>query len=82
MPRKRNVKARPPTCPPADVHYFENKRFPFENLAPRLLNSAEHEILNTRKYENIKKFMFLGSDKPVMLFSLLGNVEMPIRHFF
>ena len=34
-----------------------------------MLNSAEREILNTHKYENIKKFgFFLGSDKPRMLF--------------
>ena len=40
------------------------------------LNSAEHEILNAHKYENIKKFsLFSGSDKPVLLFFLLINVN-------
>ena len=33
-----------------------------------MLNSAGHEILNARKYKDIKKFIFLGSDKPTMIF--------------
>ena len=40
------------------------------------LNSAEHEILNSHKYKNIKKFSFFsGSDEPSMLFFLLINVN-------
>ena len=43
-----------------------------------MLNSAEHEILNAHKY---KKYLevkhFSGLDKPIMLFFLLINVEMP-----
>ena len=43
-----------------------------------MLNSAEHEILNTHKYENIKKLSFFsGADKHIMLFFLLINVKMP-----
>ena len=42
-----------------------------------MLNSVEHEILNPHKYKNIKKFSFLGSDEPRMLFFLLINVKMP-----
>ena len=43
-----------------------------------MLNSAEHEILNARKYENIKKIKhFSGSDKLIMLFFLLIKAEMP-----
>ena len=34
-----------------------------------MLDSVEHEILNAHKYMNIKKFGFLGSDKPRMPFS-------------
>ena len=30
--------------------------------------SVEQGILNAHKYKNIKKFAFLGSDKPRMLF--------------
>ena len=41
-----------------------------------MLNSDEHEILNAHKYNNIKKFIFLGSDKPRMLFFPLINVKM------
>ena len=37
-----------------------------------MLNSVEHEILNTHKYENNS-----GSDKLGMLFFLLINVKMP-----
>ena len=41
-------------------------------------NSVENEILDARKYKNIKKFgFFLGSDKPRMLFFPLINVKMP-----
>ena len=44
-----------------------------------MLNSAEHEILNTSKYINIRKFSFFsGSDKPRMVFFLIINVKMPI----
>ena len=40
-----------------------------------MLNSTEHGILNAYKYENIKKFsIFLGSDKPRLLFFLLINI--------
>ena len=43
-----------------------------------MLNSAEHEISNAHKYDNIQKFCFFsGSDKPTMLFFLLVNVKMP-----
>ena len=43
-----------------------------------MLNSVKHEILNAHKYKNIKKFgVFLGSDKPKMLFFPLKNVKMP-----
>ena len=42
-----------------------------------MLNSAEHEILNTQKYKNIKKFSFSmpSSDKPIMLNFMLSSVE-------
>ena len=39
-----------------------------------MLNSAELEILNARKYENIRKF---SSDKLRMLFFLLINGKIP-----
>ena len=39
--------------------------------------STEHEILIAHEYKNIKKFCFLGSDKPRMLFFPLMNVKMP-----
>ena len=42
-----------------------------------MLNSVEHEILNARKYKDIKEFGILGLDKPKMLFFLLINVKMP-----
>ena len=43
-----------------------------------MLNSIEHEILNAHKYKNINKIrLFLGSDKPRMLFFPLINVKMP-----
>ena len=45
-----------------------------------MLNSVEHEILkaHTCKYKTIKKSnIFLGSDKPRMLFFPLINVKMP-----
>ena len=43
-----------------------------------MLNSVEHEILNAYKYKDIKKFgLFLGPDKPRMLFFPLRNVKMP-----
>ena len=42
-----------------------------------MLNSAEHEILNAHKYENIKKLSnCLGWDKPRMLFFPFMNVKM------
>ena len=40
-------------------------------------NSVEHELLNAHEYKNIKKFDFLGSDKPRMLFFPLINFKMP-----
>ena len=40
-------------------------------------NSAEHELLNAHKHKSIKKFNFLLSDMPRMLFSLLINAKMP-----
>ena len=40
-----------------------------------MLNSVEHEILNAHKYENIKKFSFLQTNR--MLFFLLIDVKMP-----
>ena len=44
-----------------------------------MLNSAEHQILNTSKYIKIRKFSFFsGSDKPRIVFFLLINVKMPI----
>ena len=42
-----------------------------------MLNSVEHEIFNANKYKDIKKFGFLGLDKPRMLFFPLKNVKMP-----
>ena len=42
-----------------------------------MLNSVEHEILNAHKYIKIKKFRFLSSDKPRILFFSLINVKMP-----
>ena len=44
-----------------------------------MLNSAELEIVNARKYKNVKKFSFFfsDSDKPRMLFFPLINVKMP-----
>ena len=41
-----------------------------------MLKSVEHEFLNAHKYKIVKKFVFLGSDKPRMLFPLI-NVKMP-----
>ena len=38
-----------------------------------MLNSVEHEILNVYKYREIR--LFLGSDKPRMLFFPLINVK-------
>ena len=43
-----------------------------------MLNSAEHEILNTHKHKNIKKFsIFQAQIKPRMLFFQLIIVKMP-----
>ena len=42
-----------------------------------MLNSTEHEILNAQKYKISRNSAFSGSDKPIMLFFLLINVEMP-----
>ena len=42
-----------------------------------MLNSVEHEILNAHKYKDFKKFGFLGSGKPRLLFFQLINVKMP-----
>ena len=43
-----------------------------------MLNTVEHGILNAHKYKNMKKKtrLFLGSDKPRMLFFPLINVKM------
>ena len=42
------------------------------------LNSVEHEILNAHKYKKYQVVqLFLGSDKPRMLFFLLIHVKMP-----
>ena len=40
-----------------------------------MLNSAEHEILNAHKYKISRNSVFLGADKPRMLFSPLINVK-------
>ena len=40
-------------------------------------NSVEHEVLTAHRYKNIKKFVFLDSDKPRMLLFLLINVKIP-----
>ena len=41
-------------------------------------NSAEHEILNARKYKKYQEIQhFSGSEKRRMLFFLLINVQMP-----
>ena len=40
-----------------------------------MLKSAEHEILNPRKYKSIKKLKILGSDKHRMLFFLVRKVK-------
>ena len=43
-----------------------------------MLNSAEHENLNAHKYKKFQEILlFLGSDKPRMLFFKLINVKMP-----
>ena len=42
-----------------------------------MCNSVEHGILNAYKDKNIKKFGFLGSDKPRMQSFPLINVNMP-----
>ena len=43
-----------------------------------MLNSVEHGILNAHKYKiSRKSALFLGSDKPKMLFFPLINVKMP-----
>ena len=42
-----------------------------------MLNSAEHEISNAHKYKMSRNSLFLGSDKPRMLYFLLINVKMP-----
>ena len=43
-----------------------------------ILNSAEHEILNSQKFKKDQEIrLFLGPDKPRMLFSPLINVKMP-----
>ena len=48
-----------------------------------ILNSADHEILNTHKYTNIKKFsLFSDSDKPRMLIVLQIKVKMPFKHLW
>ena len=42
-----------------------------------MLNSVEYEILNAHKYKISEIRLFLGSDKPRMLFFPLINVKMP-----
>ena len=43
-----------------------------------MLNSVQHEILNAHKYKDIKKLgLFVGSDKPRMLFFPFINLKMP-----
>ena len=43
-----------------------------------ILNSVEHEILNAHKYKKYQAIrLFLGPDKPRMLFFPLTNVKMP-----
>ena len=43
-----------------------------------MLNSVEHEILNAYKYKTSQVIrLFLGSDKPRMLFFPLIHVKMP-----
>ena len=62
---------------------FQSKEPSFNDSCPRgyktffMLNSAEHEIVNAHRYKNIKKFSFLCSYKPKMLFFLPINVKMP-----
>ena len=59
------------------VYFVEVEAWPrgYKNFS--MLNSTEHEISNGRKYINIKKFRFFGSDKPRMLLFLLINVIVP-----
>ena len=43
-----------------------------------MLNSIEHEILNAQKYKKYQEIrLFIGSDKPRVLFFPLINVKMP-----
>ena len=43
-----------------------------------MLNSVEHEILNAHKYKKNQEIrLFIGSDKPRMLFFTLINVKIP-----
>ena len=42
-----------------------------------MLNSVEHGISDAHKHKNIKKFSFLTSDKPIMLFFPLIHVKKP-----
>ena len=58
--------------------YVHHQRGPKVIKLFSMLNSAQHEILNAHKYENIKKFSFFSrSDKSRMLFFMLINVKMP-----
>ena len=44
----------------------------------RKTRPRDYKTLNAHKYKNIKKFgIFLGPDKPRMLFFTLINVKMP-----
>ena len=43
-----------------------------------MLNSAEHDILNARKYRNIKKFSIFQAQISLECIFLLINVKMPI----
>ena len=47
-----------------------------------MLNSVEHEILNAHKCKNVKKFGFLGSGQPRILFFPLIDVKMPTINGF
>ena len=43
-----------------------------------MLNSVKHEILNAHKYKKYQEIrLFLGSDKPRVLFLRPINVKMP-----
>ena len=70
---------------PLNVYSFTINKLSrnFINLARRnktfyMLSSAEHEILNAHKCENIKKFSIFRAQKSLeCFFFLLTNVKMP-----